>query len=437
MKCQTENTAILFYPDHNKKVTLPISLLPIHKRISNCGYNVIIIDAQLGNQWRDQLYQYAKTAVFLGISCMTGKPIISSVEAIKIARSAQNRIPVIWGGYHASLYYQQLIASGYADFVVRGQGEFEIEALAEMLAGMNHNDIRQLPLTFRVLKYDHWWKAGTDELLNIDYSGLHIYRYRSLGMKLIPYISSYGCKASCRFCVEPSHSDNHWYSHSAEKVVEDLARLYRDTGYQRVAILDPNMAIDVKRFARIVYYLVKSDLQVRFACNMCVNDIISLKKIVDFDLLRKAGCRQVFIGAESGSRDVLKRIKKRITPEKVIEACNYLQKAKIQTMVSFMHDFPFETMEDSMKTIELSKTLAKLKNHRQTHHFYYPFLGTSLGNEYCKLKPAETSLDEISTFQGCSSWAGRKKFRQQVIKELLSIKQDYPRSLSHDLPIIL
>lgn len=429
-----KKTAILFYPSHGKHLMLPIAVLPIRKRLANSGYDVVIIDAQISSDWRTLLYENAKKASLLGVSCISGKPVRCSQEAVAIAKSVQPSIVTVWGGYHATIYHEELIASGYADYVVRGQGECEIDKLASLLSETSPVDGHARHEVSRVLRQEPWWECEKDTLLNLDYSCLPVEEYRTMGMKWIPYISSYGCKGNCGFCVEPNHSNRKWYVHSKDKVIDDLGDIFCKLKWSRVSLLDPNFAIDVKRAAEIAVALSKSGMQLRLACNMRANDIVLLSNCIPFVILRRAGFRKIFIGVESGSTSVLKTINKGISPDIVIEACLQLHEAKIFSIVSFMHDFPFETEQDSRQTLELSRTLAKFKTNRQMHHFFFPFEGTALGEIYCK-NASDIGYD-VSTYGDCLFWEGRKSFRCRVVSELLRIKKDYPTAFAdHKLPV--
>ena len=61
--------------------------------------------------------------MILGVSSMTGYQIYDGLKASRIAKEANKDIKIVWGGWHPSLYPQQVLENPYIDIVVKGQGE--------------------------------------------------------------------------------------------------------------------------------------------------------------------------------------------------------------------------------------------------------------------------------------------------------------------------
>jgi hypothetical protein len=97
-------------------------------------------------------------------------------------------------------------------------------------------------------------------------------------------------------------------------------------------------------------------------------------------LLKKAGFDQIFVGVESGSDAVLKRIKKDITVEQVLLADSKLKKAGIKPFYSFMAGFPLESMDDVKRTLRLMNQLLRRNPDAIVYklQMFTPFPGTEL-----------------------------------------------------------
>jgi anaerobic magnesium-protoporphyrin IX monomethyl ester cyclase len=96
--------------------------------------------------------------------------------------------------------------------------------------------------------------------------------------------------------------------------------------------------------------------------------------------MKKSGCRMIRLGVESGSQDVLDKIKKRLTLKQIEDGFKLVKKHGIQALGGFMFGFPF----DSRKTVEETIALAKKLSPDQVQfsiNMCYP--GTSL-YEYAK-----------------------------------------------------
>ncbi len=81
---------------------------------------------------------------------------------------------------------------------------------------------------------------------------------------------------------------------------------------------------------------------------------------VDGDLLAlmyKAGCRRIHYGVESGSQDVIDRMKKRITLDQARDAVRLAKQAGMTVLTYFMFGNLDETIEDMEKTIDFAMAL--------------------------------------------------------------------------------
>jgi radical SAM superfamily enzyme YgiQ (UPF0313 family) len=84
---------------------------------------------------------------------------------------------------------------------------------------------------------------------------------------------------------------------------------------------------------------------------------------------------QASLGVESGSVDILKVCNRTCTPEKVIKAFKILNKYKIRTNTFFMIGLPYETREDTFKSINLCK---KVKPSVASISIFQPYPGGEL-----------------------------------------------------------
>lgn len=83
-----------------------------------------------------------------------------------------------------------------------------------------------------------------------------------------------------------------------------------------------------------------------WSCNSRAN--LADKKI--YKLLYEAGCRAVGFGIESGNKEILKRIKKNISPEQAVNAIVSAKELSLGTMAYFILGCPGETKETVRET---------------------------------------------------------------------------------------
>src|ERR1043166_7146074 len=72
----------------------------------------------------------AKPIELLAVSVMPGPQLQSAVPVCRAFREKYPRVPIVWGGYFASLYTDAVLNAKYVDYVVKGHGE---DTLVELL----------------------------------------------------------------------------------------------------------------------------------------------------------------------------------------------------------------------------------------------------------------------------------------------------------------
>jgi radical SAM superfamily enzyme YgiQ (UPF0313 family) len=387
-----------------------------------------------------------------GVSALTGNSIHSVLDAIELVRRRAPDLPIVWGGYHASQAFQGILAEGLADYVVRGPGEAAAVGLAAALSNPDAATRRQLlaevpNLVYRdgprIVTTSYERQGDMNDLPSMDYSLIDVPRYFVDGERFIDYVSSYGCPYACTFCAEPSHSLRRWRGLSPERVVDELVALHERYRPDRVNIQDPNFSSNPARVAAIAREMHHRGLEFNLLCDMRTRDVVRVAEKIDLVELREIGFKRIFIGVESGSDRMLKLIRKGSTTADAITACRLLDAAGIQSMTSFIHDFPQETVEDSEQTLDLATQLCQLKLNRQSHHFYTPYPMTELygqlerQSEITEMVKTQREWANTSTFWGSKMWPGRPEFRRRVLRRLFALHREYPHAIDRSvLPVL-
>jgi radical SAM superfamily enzyme YgiQ (UPF0313 family) len=95
-------------------------------------------------------------------------------------------------------------------------------------------------------------------------------------------------------------------------------------------------------------------------------------------LMKSAGCKSIQIGVESGNNWMLKKIRKGINTQEVLDTCKIIKKHKIQLHTFFIVGFPDETMESLNDTINL---MFKIPVDTIIYSIFTPYYGTQLFKE--------------------------------------------------------
>ncbi len=184
-----------------------------------------------------------------------------------------------------------------------------------------------------------------------------------------------GCPCHCTFCVYPQTMHGHRYRlRSPENVVSEFSYIAENFPDVREIVLeDDTFTIDRRRVEAICRLLIERGLQKRFRwlCNARVNtlDLDTMK------LMKKAGCRLLIPGIESGNQGILDAIKKGTTLSQVERYIEDSRKAGLLVHACYMVGNPGENRETIEETLRLA-----LRLNTDTAQFFplIPYPGTEV-----------------------------------------------------------
>ena len=123
---------VLLYHPRGDSHALPLALLQIGSMLPE--FEVQIIDGRVELTPESKLAEMAEDALCLGVTVLSGKPVIDALRASRAVKRRRPRLPVVWGGWHPSLVPGQCLASPSVDVCVGGQGEETFREIVLRLA---------------------------------------------------------------------------------------------------------------------------------------------------------------------------------------------------------------------------------------------------------------------------------------------------------------
>ncbi len=360
---------VLVYPKPNisKGRRLPIPILAIARMANPEKYDVEIINTTVDEDYEKKIIEAGKGALCFGISSMTGYQIKSGLEVAHVIKKNFPNTPIIWGGYHPSLFPEHTVAHPCVDIVVFGQGERTFEELVDRLsAGKPIADVRGIAFKSNG-KIVQTEERLYEDINNFPPTPYHLvkdlekyivktrYADRSLA-----YLSSQGCPFECAFCCQPVVCKRRWVGLSAENVLKELELLSKNYGVDGVSLVDSNFFVSKDRVKKICEGILERKMKMTFAD---VNARVEIWKWEDemWELMRKAGIRHLFIGTESGSQKALDLIGKGVKVEDTIKTVEKCAKHGIDFQLSFMLGLPtMDVREEMEKSLDLIDEVIKI-----------------------------------------------------------------------------
>jgi anaerobic magnesium-protoporphyrin IX monomethyl ester cyclase len=357
------NKVLLFNPRSAiAKHRIPNSIMNIAASIEG-SYEWVIVD---GNREQDpfaKIKQWLDTGEFkyIGFTVMPGPQLKQAIPIAKKIRKDYPGTTMIWGGYFPTNQYNVVLNSGFVDFVINGPGD---HAFPQLLDALESNR------PFEMIKNLIYLSGGVavktrkedlieqDELPDLPYDKLaefySIDKYLGktyLGNRTLAYHSSIGCPFTCSFCAVVPTYEARWKAKSAAHIYRDIKYIKDRWGADAIEFHDNNFFVSEKRTAEFARLILPEKMS---WWGMARIDTMHKFKHDTLALLRDAGCKIIFFGAESGNDNILKQLDKggTQTGEQIANFAARLKEFDIIPEYSFVLGTPAPTPEEVMEQID-------------------------------------------------------------------------------------
>lgn len=309
-------TVLLYNPISTSpgKQRLPLSLLAI-AAVINADYDVEFIDGNLVPDPVSVIIGRAQATGTRLLACtvMPGPQLRQAVSVCKQVKAALPGLTILWGGYFPTQHHDVVLASGYVDYVIAGQGEAAFRKFVDVLH--QGGAMRDVPS----LVYHHG--AGVrvnprvplvplDDLPWYPYERLDVHRYVGqsyLGKRVLSHNTSFGCPFACNFCAVVALANRRWLPESPERVASIVTHLHETYRIDGLEFHDMDFFVRESRTAEIAERIER--LGINWWGLGRVDTLMSYSDAT-WAQMRRSGVKMIFVGAESGDDETLIRMNK-------------------------------------------------------------------------------------------------------------------------------
>jgi hypothetical protein len=314
-----------------------------------------------GNPFSDFYEQRVMDPLLRDPPDLVGLSIVGASQVaagLTLARMVKERLPdchVTLGGPYLSRLRHVVVAQRHrlaacADSVVLFEGEHTLATMVDSLQrGMPIASVPNvIPLTS-----DHEPTITDDTIMPLGDIPSPIFDRRQLDRYLAPYhvlpaLTSRGCYwGRCAFCTHGHVYRRSYRQRAPKEVVAELCRLHAAHGARHFTLNDECLHPEFVR--SLCCELAHASLDFRFLCDCRPEPSFTLELCRE---MYRVGFRSVYLGIESGSNRVLRKMRKGTTSEEAAVVLRNMADAGLDTNVMLFFGFPTESDEEARETIQ-------------------------------------------------------------------------------------
>ena len=407
-------------------------------------YETRLVDAPAWNWSREDVIEDVKRfkpdLIVMDSSFPSLKNDIEVAEEIK--RNCEAKIVLV--GPPASQFPDEILSSDGIDIVARWEYDFTVRDIAKALEeNRDFKDIKGISYkeNGKIIHNPNREFTTSEDLDRIPFVSkvykkhLNIRDYY-LSSSLYPEVQIFtgrGCPYLCTFCSWTQTLMGRKYRvRSISNVLDELEWIQENLPeVKEVFFEDDTFTINKKRVLEFCKEYRERGLDITWACNARADlDYETMKE------MKRANCRLLIVGYESGSDEILRNIKKGITVEQIRRFAKDARRAGLLVHGDFIIGLPGETKE----TIELTRKLIKeTKPDILQVSVASPFPGTEFykwceENGYLLINDPNEYLDEQGHQKAIISYPWLTA--EEIVQKVDSILKEYYLSLGY-VPVAL
>ena len=340
--------------------TAPLELMMVAASVP--GHECRIVDMRLEEDaaLEDALLDFRPNVI--GLTAYSAE-----AEATKaLARRAKQvlpSVPIVWGGYHATMALDDVLEEPSVDFVVRGEGEVTFPELVQAIArGGPYDGVAGIA-----------FRKGEDMVLTpprpqiTDLDSLPFPRWDLVARYRPEYYlgvlgvaggveTTRGCPFDCNFCSVWVFNQRRYRKKSPARVVAEMERL--PEGIQVVAFVDDEFWVDDRRSLELAGIIQELDQTGwrgkgwRYWAQVRTDDIVRRPELVE--QWSKVGLKVLLLGIETVKEEELRELHhKRNTVGKAVQALATMRQHRVEAWGCFIINPEWEESDfyDLMKFV--------------------------------------------------------------------------------------
>ncbi len=340
----------------------------------NYEKNLANLSHPIWNEVRSTIHNFQPSIV--GIYCCAA--YVDTVKNIaRISKEYDGGVTVIVGGPHPTLVKGEMLADSNIDLSVIGEGEKTlVEILKAAENGKSFDRIRGIVYRTGSKVTETPVRESIENLDSLcfpyEYAPQVLKDYEEYPKSAFnTLMATRGCNRNCIFCGSRCVFVGNIRYRSVDHITAELKTL------TKIGVWEVNFVDDIfvanREYAIQLYESFIHNLKgLQWNCYTRV-DLIDDSLVA---IMKKAGCRSIAIGVESGNDGILRKMRKGITAQMAINAARIIKKHNIKLYAFYLIGFPGETEKTLMDTLDTMKRIGG----QIVYNIFTPYPGTEAFN---------------------------------------------------------
>ena len=349
----------------------PLGTMYAAAQLREAGFSVAIFDTMIDNPdcgFAHALEQHRPSVVvvcedsfnFLSKMCLTR---MREVSFAMQEEAAVRGIPAVIHGSDSSDSIETYLHQGFRAVLLGECEQTLVELLQAMLRdGKDQNwDVPGLAYLNRATGQIAFTPTRTrrtslDQLATPARDLIAIDRYASIwithhGRSSTNIVASQGCPFRCNWCAKPIYGSK-YLVRSADSVAEEMSLLKHEYGIEHLWFADDIFGLNRHWLHEFADAVESRDAAIPFKIQSRA-DLMTADTVSD---LKRAGCEEVWMGAESGSQAILNAMDKSLTVASIHRARALLGATGIRACFFLQFGYPGEKLAEIEETIALVRS---------------------------------------------------------------------------------
>lgn len=278
-----------------------------------------------------------------------GRTLPPVLRVAELLRARRPDLPILLGGPHATIMAPQLVAAfDSLTAVVRYEAEPIVVPLVEALrSGASLENIPNLVYREHGRVVETRREPIAVDMDALPEPALHLYPEAELRRTEMSLEAGRGCPFACTFCSTANFFQRRYRLKSNERLIDEMERARARYG---VNVFNLNHDLfGLKKKSLREFCALAEGRGFLWKCSMRSDTLDSAL----LGELRRAGCRDIYFGIETGSPRLQAIVKKRLDLDATRATVLKVVEEGLQCTVSFITGFPEETEADQDATLDM------------------------------------------------------------------------------------